>query len=113
MYIVFNQARKQIFFRLFFLHLDREREQTNWVKLIEWEREKERDSELVGTFISHLVHVMKYTGMSLSEEKRKQRDDVTIIIMNSMALIVHDWLQYMSDFQLNFLPNFARNPVNA
>lgn len=49
---------------------------------------REREREMVGTFISHLV--MKYTGMSLSEAKRKQRDDVTIIIMNSMALIVHD-----------------------
>lgn len=49
---------------------------------------RERDSEMVGTFISHLV--MKYTAMSSSEAKRKQRDDVTIIIMNSMALIVHD-----------------------
>lgn len=47
-----------------------------------------REREMVGKFISHLV--MKYTGMTLSEAKRKQRDDVTIIIMNSMALIVHD-----------------------
>lgn len=58
------------------------------ISLSEAKNKTMREREMVGTFISHLV--MKYTGMTLSEAKRKQRDDVTIIIMNSMVLIVHD-----------------------
>lgn len=91
MYIVFNQARKQIFFNFFSFHFGREREQTKWELMRERERGRER--EMVG--IIHLV--MKYTGMSFSEAERKQRKDVTIIIMNSMALstwliALHVWL---------------------
>lgn len=52
------------------------------MRINERAREGEREREMVG--ISHLV--MKYTGMSLSKAERKQRKDVTIIIMNSMAL---------------------------